>query len=145
MLEPKCFYKFTKFYQILVLTLTKIAQILQKLIVFFLGRGRRDSLDFDIFGYPNGWSFSTLLLIFFDFDYLWGKRAVKVGRKVKTLGPSVHENSNPSNFFQTMFFLLEYYPWWEFWIYWTIFGVSKAPKTSPKWPFHGCWIGTQKL
>ena len=33
-----------------------------------------------------------------------GKRMVKVGRKVQTLGPSlVHKNLNPSNFFQTMF------------------------------------------
>ena len=33
-----------------------------------------------------------------------GKRVVKVGPKVKTLGPSLfHENSNPSSFFQTIF------------------------------------------
>ena len=48
MLEPTCFYKFTKFCQILILTLwfltlpcflAKIAQILQKVVVFFLERG----------------------------------------------------------------------------------------------------------
>ena len=48
MLEPKSFYEFTKFCQILILTLwfvtlscflAKIAQILQTIIVFFLERG----------------------------------------------------------------------------------------------------------
>ena len=47
-MEPTCFYKFTKFCQILILTLwfltlpcflAKIAQILQKVVVFFLERG----------------------------------------------------------------------------------------------------------
>ena len=38
-----------------------------------------------------------------------GKRVVKVGQQVQTLGPSLfHENWNPSNFFKQCFCLLEY-------------------------------------
>ena len=59
---------------------------------------------------------------------------VKVGPKVQTLGPSLfHENSNPSSFFKQCCYLLEYYLWWEFRQYWTIFGevrTQKLPKKS---------------
>ena len=52
----------------------------------------------------NGWNFSPPLLIVFDFAQLQGKRVLKVGPKVQTLGPSLfHKNLNPSNSFQTKF------------------------------------------
>ena len=58
-----------------------------------------------------------------------GKRVVKVGPKVQTFGPSLfHENSNPPSFFKRCFCLLEYYLWWEFYQYWTIFGELRAQK-----------------
>ena len=47
--------------------------------------------------FPN-YSLSFSISVIFS-----GKRVIKVGPKVKTLGSSLfHENSNPSNFFRTM-------------------------------------------
>ena len=61
------------------------------------------------------------------------KRVVKVGPKVQTLGPSLfHECLNPSSFFNQWFCLLEYYLWWEFRQYWTIFGRANAQKPPKK-------------
>ena len=41
-----------------------------------------------------------------------GKRVVKLGPKVQTLGPSLfYENSDPSNCFKQCFCLLAYYLW----------------------------------
>ena len=73
----------------------------------FPEKGRRWSFDFNIFD----WSFSALLLIYFDFSHLQGKQAIKVGSKVLTLGPSLfHKNSNRLKNFQTMFLFARVLP-----------------------------------
>ena len=57
------------------------------------------------------------------------------------MGPSPsHKNSNPSIFFKQRCCLLEYYLWWEFQQYWTVFGGA-----IQKRPFHGCLIDTETL
>ena len=64
---------------------------------------------------------------------------IKVGRKVETLGPSLfHENSNPSNFFQTMFLFARVLPLVRMSAILDYTWGSKGPKTSQKGPFHGC-------
>ena len=69
----------------------------------------------------------------------------KVGLKVQTLGPSLfYENSNYSDFFQTMFLLARVIPGENFGILDHIWG-SKGSKSSQKEPFHGCEIVTQNL
>ena len=142
MLEPKCFYKFTKFWQILILTLwfvilpcflAKIAQILQKVIVFFLERRKKIE--------PWFWhiwiaQWQTLYSISFSISAIFsGKRVIKVGPKVKTLGSSLfHENWNSSNFFQTMLLFARVLPLVRILaILHHILG-SKGPKTSQKGP-----------
>ena len=68
-----------------------------------------------------------------------GKRVVKFGPKVQSLGPSLfHKSLNPSSFFQRMFLFARLTTSGEnFGKIGNISG-SKSPKTSQKGPFHGC-------
>ena len=147
MLEPKCFYKFTKFWQILILTLwfvtlpcflAKIAQILQKVILFFLERRKKIEHWFwhiwiaevvEVFlHYSLSFSISAIFR---------GKWVIKVGPKVKTLGSSVfHENSNPSNFFQTMHVFARLLPLVRILAILHHIWGSKGPKTSQEGPWY---------
>ena len=52
------------------------------------GRGDR-ALILTYLDSPMAEDFSSLLLMFFNFDHLQGKRVVKVGSKVQTFGPSL--------------------------------------------------------
>ena len=64
---------------------------------------------------------------------------VKVALKVQTLVPSLfHENSNPSKFFQTMFFFPRVLPLVKISVILDHISGSKGPKFSQKEPFHGC-------
>ena len=57
----------------------------------------------------------------------------KVGLKVQTLGPSLfYENSNYSDFFQTMFLLARVIPLVRISEYWTIFGGVRAQNPPKK-------------
>ena len=80
-------------------------------------------MDEDFYHYSLSFSISAIFR---------GKRVIKVGPKVITLGSSFfHEISNPTNFLKECFCLLEYYLWWELWQYYIIFGgvrVQKPPK-----------------
>ena len=99
------------------------------------GRGDRD-LILTYLDSPMAEDFPHYCLSFLDLAIFRGKRVVKVGLKVQILGPSLfHENSNPSIFFKQCFCLLEYYFWWEFRQYWTIYGAARAQKFSRKGHF----------
>ena len=141
MLESKCFYKFTKCCQILILTLwfliltcflAKIAQILLKVIMSFLERGQEIEPWFWHIWIAQ-WlkSFLTTAYIFRFRLSSGGKRVVKVGPKVQTLDLYLFYESL-SFFSNNVFFLPEYYLWWEFRQYWTIFGRLRAQKPSKK-------------
>ena len=68
-----------------------------------------------------------------------GKRVVKVGPKVQTLGPSLfHENLNPSSFFQTMFLFAMVLPLVRISVTLNHICGSKGSKTFQKGPYHGC-------
>ena len=151
MFEPKLFYIFTKFCQSLILNLwfvtllcflAKIANIAKSNCVF---PGKKkieralilkylDSLMAEVFSH-HCLSFSISVIF-------RGMQVVKVGPEVQTLGPSLfHKNSNPSNFFQTMFLFSR--------VLLTLVRISaildhiwagRGPKTSQKG-----WIGTQNF
>ena len=75
-----------------------------------------------------------------------GKRMVKVGPKVQTLCTSLfHENSNPSNVFQTNFLFARVLPLGRVVAILKHIWGSKSPKTSQKGPFHGCWNFTENF
>ena len=69
----------------------------------FPGKGKGDkTLILKFLDSPMAEVFPHYSLSFSILAIFREKRAVKVGLKVQTLGPSLfHENSNPSNFFQT--------------------------------------------
>ena len=140
-LEPTCFYKFTKFCQILILSLwfltlpyflATIAQILQKVIVFFPGKVRGDrALILTCLNSPIANVFPHYCLYFFISTIFRGKRMVKVWPKVQTLGTSLfHEFFN--FFSNNVFSLLECYLWWECRQYCTIFGGVRTQKPPKK-------------
>ena len=112
----------------------------------FSGKGRGDRaliltyLDNPVaVAFPHYWISFSISVIF------RGKRVVKVGPKVQTLGRFLfHENSNPSYFFQTMFLFVRVLLMRILAILDHIWG-SKGPKISQKRPFHGYWIGTQNI
>ena len=61
------------------------------------------------------------------------KRVVKVGPKVQTWVRLFSMKAwIPQIFFNQVFCLLEYYLWWEFRQYWTIFGRANAQKPPKK-------------
>ena len=85
-------------------------------------------------------------LIFFDLAIFREKWVVKVRQKVQNLGPSLfYENSNPSNFFQTMFLLATVLPLMRISVILDHIWGSRGPKSLQKGPLHGCWIGTQNF
>ena len=100
----------------------------------FPGKGRGDrALILTYLGSPVADVFPKYCLSFSISAIFKGKRVVKVGPKVQTLGPSLfYENTDPSNFFKQFFCLLEYYLCWEFRLYWTIFGEVRAQKPPKK-------------
>ena len=66
-----------------------------------------------------------------------GKWVIKVGPKVKTLGSSLfHENSNPSNFFQTMHVFARLLPLVRILAILHHIWGSKGPKTSQEGPWY---------
>ena len=80
-----------------------------------------DSSVADVF--THYWLFISILAIFRR------EKAVKVGPKVLTLGPSLfHKYSNPSNVFQTVILLARELPLVKISAIWE----SKGPKTSQK-------------
>ena len=65
------------------------------------------------------------------------KRVIKVGPKMKTLGSSLfHENSNPSNFFQTMLLFARVLPLVRILAILHHIWGNKGPKTSQKGPWY---------
>ena len=70
----------------------------------FLGKGKEDrALILTLLNSPMAEVFLHYSLSFSISAIFKGKRVIKVGPKVKTLGSSLfHENSNPSNFFKRM-------------------------------------------
>ena len=111
--------------------LAKIAQILQKVITFFQKREKEMKLWFWHIGTAQWLKFFCANDQFFRF---WPSSAGN--GKVLTLGQSLfHKNSNPSKTsksFNNCLCLLEYYLWWEFRQYRTIFGGSRARKPPKK-------------
>ena len=148
MLEPKCLNKSAKFCQILILTLwfvtlpcflAKIAEILQIVIVFFSGKGRGDRvliltyLDSQIADvFPHlCLSFSILGILreklvvnfanFWSISFLWKLESFK---------------------FCLMFLLPRVLPMVRISATLDHIWGSKGPKSSHKWSFYGCLLGT---
>ena len=68
---------------------------------------------------------------------LRGKQIIKVGTKVKTLGLSAfHQNSNPSNLFQTMILLARVLPLVRIPAILRHIWGHKSPKTAQKRPWY---------
>ena len=133
MLEPTCFYKFTKFCQILILTpwfltlpcsLAKIAQILQKVIVFFLERGEETEPRFWHIWIAQWMKFFSTTAYIFRFrpssgGNFWSKLVRLFSLILQFLS-------------KQCFCLQEYYLCREFRQYWTIFGWVRAQKPHKK-------------
>ena len=147
MLESKCFYKFTKCCQILILTLwflilscflAKIAQILLKEIMSFMERGQEVEPWFWHIWIAQ-WlkSFLTTAYIFRFRLSSGGKRVVKVGPKVQTLGLYLFYESL-SFFSNNDFFFARVLPLVRISAILDHIWEIKGPKTSKKGPFHGC-------
>ena len=124
--------------------LVKISQILIKTNRIFPGKGRGDK-DFILTGldsslaevFPHCCLFFSILVIFTR------KRWVKVEQKVLNWGPSLfHKYLNPSKNFQTVFLLARVLPLVWISAIMDYIGGVRAQKTSQKWLFRGCWIGT---
>ena len=124
--------------------LAKIVQILQIVILFFLERGKEIESWYWHIWMAQWLTFFPTTAHFFYFGYLHGKAG---GQScTKTLGPSLfHENSNPSKFFQTMFFFPRVLPLVKISVILHHIWGSKGPKFSQKEPFHGCWIVTRNF
>ena len=146
MLEPKCFNKFTKFCQILMLTLllvalpcflAKVAQILQIKNMFFL-KTYLDSPMAEVF--PHYCLSFSVLAIFRE------KLVVKVGLKVQTLDPFFFMKTRILQiFFKQCFLFPRVLPLVRISAILDRIWGSKGPKSSHKRPFHGCWIVTQNF
>ena len=143
MLEPKYFYKFTKFWEILILTLwfvtlpcflTKIAQILQKVIVFFLERGKKIEPWFWHIWIAQWWKiFPTAPHLFQFRSYSGGNGGLKLDQKWKLWVCLFFMKTRVLQiFFKQCFCWLEYYLWWEFWQCDVIFGGVRAQKPPKK-------------
>ena len=106
----------------------------------FPGKGIRDRaliltrLDSPMAEVSLHYDLSFSILVIFK-----GKRVVKVGPKVQTLGPSLfHESLNPSSFFQTMFLCARIVPLVRISTTLNHICGSKGSKTFQKEPCHGC-------
>ena len=94
-----------------VLLLGKIAQILQKVIVFFPEKEEEIKPWFWHIWKAQLLKFFRTNAIFTNFDYLHGKRGVKVRPKMLSFGLSLlHKNSNPSKIFETSFLFARVLP-----------------------------------
>ena len=104
--------------------LAKIAETLQKVIVFSPERGKETE--------PWFWHIPQLL-IFFDFGHLQGETCGQSWTNSANFGSVSFSEKFESFkfFFKQCFCLLEYYLWWEFRQYW-----SMGPKISQKGSFH---------
>ena len=88
---------------------------------------------------PMAKVFSHYCLSFLLLAIFRRKSVVKVGPKVQTLDPSLfYENSDLSNFFQTMFLLARVLLLVRILAILDHIWSSKGTKTSQKGPFHGC-------
>ena len=83
--------------------LVKISQILQKVIAFFPERGEEIKTSF---WHIWIWSFSALLLIFFDFGHFQEEKRGQSWTKSALDLSFFHKYSNPSKNFQTVFLLI---------------------------------------
>ena len=153
MLEPTCFYKFTKFCQILVLTpwfltlpflLAKIAKTLQKVIVFLLEKGEETEPWFWHI-WTAQWMkfFSTTAYIFRFRPSSRGNFCSKLDQKCKLWVRLFF--INPSISFQTMFLFARVLPMVRISAILDHIWQSKGTKISQNGPFHWCWIGTQNF
>ena len=143
MLEPKYFYKFAKLWQILILTLwfvtlpcflAKIAQILQKVIVFFLEREKKIEPWFWHIWIAQWLKFSPNTPYLFRFRPSSGGNGwLKLDQKWKLWVRLFFMKTRILQiFFKQCFCLLEYNLWWEFWQYYIMFGGERAQKPPKK-------------
>ena len=90
----------------------------------------------------SDWSFSAPLIISFQFWPSSGRNGwSKLDQKCKLWVRLLFMKTRILQFFfKQRYCLLEYFLWWEFQQYWTIFGG-----VTQKGPFHGCWIDTKTL
>ena len=121
--------------------LSKIAQTVQKVIIFFPDRGEEiEPWFWHIWISREAKGFSALLLIFFDFGHPQGKRGVRIGPKVLTLDMSLfYENSNPLKKFQTTFLFSRILTLVRVSVKSEHIWRSKSSKTSLKALFHWSW------
>ena len=102
----------------------------------FPGKGKEDTaLILTYLDSPMAEVFPYYSLFFSISAIFRGKRAIKVGPKVQTLGSSLfHENSNSSIFFQTMLLFARVLPLVRIPAILRYIWGSKGPKTSQKEP-----------
>ena len=118
--------------------LTKIAQILQKVIVFFLERREETKPWFWHIWIAQWLKFFGTTAYFFMSAILRRKREIKVQPKVLTLGPSLfRKNSNFSKNFQTMLFFVKVLPLVRSSTVLNHIWGSKDSTASQKGPFRG--------
>ena len=148
--------QFSKFCQILILTLwfvtlpcflAKIAQILQRVIVFFLERGEQIELWFRHIWIVQWLQFfPTTAYLFRFWPSSGGNGCSKLDQKWKLcVRPFFMKTQILQMFFKKTFCLLEYYLWWELWQYWTIFGGVRAQKPPKKGHFMDAGIVRKTL
>ena len=157
MLESECFYKFTKFCQILILTLwlvnlpyflpEKNSSNIAKSNRVFPGKGRGDrALILKYLDSPMAKVFPHYCLFFFYFGHLPGKTGVQSWNKCTNFGSvSLLWKLESFNFFQTMFLFARVLLLVRMSAILDHIWGSKGPKTSLKGPIHGCWISTKNL
>ena len=113
--------------------LGKIAQILQKVIVFFLERGYEVEPWFWHVWIAQWLKFLPTRAYLFRFRSSGGNGWSKLDQKVQTLRRLFFMKTWILQvFFKQCFCLLEYYLWWEFRQHWTIFVGVRAQKPSRK-------------
>ena len=112
----------------------------------FPGKGRGDrALILTYLDSPMAQILHHYCLSFSILTIFCGKWVVKVGPQVQTLDPSLfQENSNPPNFFQTMFLFVRVLFLVKISAILDNILVIKHTKASLKEPFRGCWIGTMQ-
>ena len=155
MLEPKCFCKLTKFCQILILTLlvltppyflAKIVQILQKVIVFFLERGKEiEPWFWHIWTAQWLKFFPTTAYLFRFWPSLEGKGGKSWAKSANFGSASFSWKLKSFKCFQTTFLFARALPLVRISAILDYIWRSRDPKTSKKRPFHECWIGTQNF
>ena len=79
--------------------------------------------------------FSKILLVFFDFGHLQEETGYQNSTKSANRPLSLCQSQIFQKNFKKCFCFLEYYLWWEFRQYWTIFGGVRAQKPPKKGHF----------